>query len=134
VSVGPSPQLFRLGGVDRLRGFSRNDPANSAPRYVMTNLEWRFPIKYMNYYTWFIFPDFYFKAIYGALFTDAGYAWDRSSDLETLKADRVRNSAGLGVRMPVFVLQTFLATVALDVAKRTDTNNWVWYVSLGPEF
>ncbi len=134
VSVGDSPQLLRLGGVDRLRGFSRNDDENHSSRFLLTNLEWRVLLKYLDVRTGFIFPDFYFKAVYGAVFTDNGYAWDRSSDLNSLQAGRIKNSVGAGLRVPMFIMQTYVLNLSLDVAKRTDASSWVWYFSLGPVF
>ncbi len=133
-SAGDSPQLFRLGGVDRIRGYARNADANKAARFAMGNLEWRVPLMYLNARTGFMFPDFALKAVYGTLFTDAGYDWSRSRDLNHLEATRVRHSVGAGLRFPVFIIQTFFVTASVDVAKRTDAGNWVWYVSLGPEF
>jgi Tol biopolymer transport system component len=134
VSAGPSPQLFRLGGVDRVRGYSRNADENKAQKYVLGNLEWRVPLRFTNISTWFLFPDFYLKAVYATLFTDAGYDWSRSSDLNRLRATDVRHSVGAGLRFPVFIIQTYLVTASVDVAKRTDADAWVWYFSLGPEF
>jgi TolB protein len=134
VSTGPSPQLTRLGGIDRIRGYSRRTDANHAARFVFSNLEWRVPVKYLNWRTWFLFPDFSVKAIYGTLFTDAGYDWTSSDGLNDLRADRMRHSVGGGIRLPIFILQTFPITVSMDVAKRTDADTWVWYLSLGPPF
>jgi hypothetical protein len=134
ISNGTNPQSIRLGGVDRLRGYSRNGDGNHSSRFVVGNLEWRVPLKYLNYTTWFIFPDFYFRSLQGVVFTDAGYDWSRSSDLNHLKATRVRHSVGGGLRVPTFILQTFLITLSMDIVKRTDSRHWVWYFSLGPEF
>jgi hypothetical protein len=100
----------------------------------MANLEWRVPLKFMSYTTWSIFPDFAFKAIYGTLFTDAAYDWTARQGLNDLRAERIKNSVGAGIRVPVFILQTFPVTVSFDMAKRTDAGKWAWYVSLGPEF
>lgn len=134
VSTGKSPVIYRLGGDDRLRGYARNEEVNKSSRYVIGNLEWRVPLKYLNYYTWFFFPDFYFRAVYGTLFTDVGYDWDRSSDLRNLQATHIRNSVGGGLRIPTFILQTYLITLSLDVAKRTDLDDWVYYLGIGPAF
>ncbi|MBI4396561.1 MAG: PD40 domain-containing protein [Elusimicrobia bacterium] len=133
VSSGDEPQLFRLGGADRIRGYARRLEANQASRFVMGNLEWRVPLKYTNF-TGFIFPDINIKAVYGVVFMDAGYDWTRSQDLERLSVTNVRHSVGAGVRLPTFILQTFPLTLSVDVAKRTDAHNWTWYFSLGPEF
>jgi len=134
ISVGKSPELFRLGGLDRVRGYSRNDDSRHAPKYVTGNLEWRVPMKYLKSYTWFIFPDFFFKAVYGTVFTDAGYGWTNNSSLRHLRATDALNSVGAGLRVPTFVLQTFPVTFSVDVVKRTDHNTWVWYFGLGPRF
>ncbi|HOW28333.1 MAG TPA: hypothetical protein PK876_07515, partial [Elusimicrobiota bacterium] len=134
VSTGPNPQTYRLGGIDRLRGYSRRSDDNRASRFLMSNVEWRVPLTYLNYDTWFIFPDFFFKALYGTLFVDTGYDWDQSSDLNHLRSGDLMNSVGAGIRLPIFIMQTYPITVSFDVAKRTDAHRWVWYLSLGPEF
>jgi hypothetical protein len=134
VSLGESPQLVRLGGVDRLRGYSRMGGENQAARFVITNVEWRVPLRFTNCSTFLIFPDFSLKALSATLFTDTGYAWERSSDLESVKIGQLRNSVGAGIQLPLFVLQTYAISLSMDVAKRTDARNWVWYFSLGPAF
>ncbi|MBI4396938.1 MAG: PD40 domain-containing protein, partial [Elusimicrobia bacterium] len=78
LSEGRNPQSFRLGGSDRLRGYSRFGAANEASRFTIANLEWRPLLTYINYNGWFLFPDVSLKALYGALFTDIGYGWARS--------------------------------------------------------
>ena len=101
---------------------------------MITNLEWRFPLKYMDRAAVPLLPSFAVKAIYGTLFTDTGYDWTKTGDLSRLNADHVRNSVGAGLRFPCFAFQSYPLTVSLDMAKRTDAGRWVWYLSLGPEF
>ncbi len=133
VSTGASPQSLRLGGIDRLRGYPRNGDEFQSTRYVMGNLEWRVPLRYMDSGVG-LFPSLSLKALYGTLFVDVGYDWERSDDLNHLKATRIRNSVGAGFRIPAFVFQTYMVTLSIDAAKRTDQHNWSFYFSLGPEF
>lgn len=133
-SYGETPELFRVSGMDRVRGYSRNADENKSKGYAVSNLEWRVPLKYMDLYTWFLFPDVYFKAIYGVVFTDAGYDWDHPTYLGPPAQRRFRNSVGGGLRVPTFILQTYSVTLSVDVAKRLDSHNWSWYFALGPSF
>lgn len=132
-SAGVSPELFRIGGPDRLRGYSRNDLGNQASRYAIGNLEWRVPLKYLNDAGVALFPEIAFKALYGVLFVDGGYD-GTPGDRMALGAKRVRSSVGAGFLIPSFILQTYPLTLSADVAKRTDDGHWSWYLSLGPEF
>ncbi len=134
VSYGETPELFRVSGYDRVRGYARNADENKSKGYAVGNLEWRVPLRYMDLYTWFLFPDVYFKAIYGVVFTDAGYDWDHPAYLGPPARRRFRNSVGGGLRIPTFILQTYSVTLSVDVAKRLDSHKWVWYFALGPSF
>jgi Tol biopolymer transport system component len=128
-SGGPTPQLFRIGGGDRVRGYPRNGEANQSSRFGLGNLEWRVPLKFMDEGV-SLLPEVAFKALYGALFVDAGYdgtPGDRG-------ARRARTSVGAGIRVPSFILQTYPVILTVDLARRTDNGTWSWYFSLGPEF
>jgi len=132
-SDGPTPKLFRIGGGDRLRGYSRNGDENYASRYVIGNLEWRMPLKYLGGGGAPLLPEVAFKAIFGALFIDGGYD-GTPIDLMALGARRERASAGAGLRIPTFIFQTYPLTLSVDLAKRLDANRWAWYLYLGPRF
>lgn len=128
-SFGQDRQIFRTGGSDLLRGYGRFDPDSAASRFVISNLEFRFPLFFdVNYHLWFLFPDFLFKNIYAAVFTDNGILWN-NGDYGNLK-----NSMGLGLRFQTFVLQTFPVILQFDWARRTSNGDQIFYLSLGPNF
>ena len=132
---GGDRQLFRTGGVDMLRGFGRYDADGAASRFVISNLEYRFPLLFdVNYHIWFFFPDFLFKNVYGSVFTDNGVIWNQRDDLLGQHLDDVRNSVGLGLRFEAFVLQTFPVSLEVDWAHRTRDGEDVFYFGLGPDF
>jgi hypothetical protein len=133
LSTGPSNKYFRMGGVDRIRGYPRNDASEQATRYVLGNLEWRVPLKYLNGGGVFFLPEIAFKALYGTLFVDGGYD-ATPGDRMVLGGRRPKASVGAGLRIPSFILQTYPVTLSLDVAKRVDTDQWTWYFALGPQF
>ena len=129
-----SPQLI-LGGWGGVRGYGRSTTTDVGDRLAVLNTEFRFPIAPdLNYYMWYFFPDFYFKAIFGDLFTDTGYVWDNSSELDRARWGQLRNSVGLGVRVYSFILQEFPLILAFDYAHRTTSNGGVFYVNLSQLF
>ncbi|MFH1379585.1 MAG: hypothetical protein ABII23_04840 [bacterium] len=134
VSFGANPGDFRLGGVDRVRGFSRGSDEYKAPRAIMGNLEWRIPLANLNYYMWYLFPDFFFKRMTGVLFTDAGFVWDTRDELTSFGHKDMLHSAGIGLRFFTFLLQTFRLDLSFDWAKRTTDGKDIFYFSFGPEF
>ena len=118
-----------------LRGYGRYEANNAASRFVTTNLELRFPILFdINYHIWFLFPDFLFKNIYGAVFTDNGVIWDSREELLGYGFDNVKNSVGAGLRFQAFVLQTFPIILQFDWAFRTTDGENAFYIGLGPTF
>jgi outer membrane protein insertion porin family len=132
---GGNTQFFRAGGEDMLRGFSRYDTGSSASRFVISNLEYRFPIVFdLNYHIWFFFPDFLFKNVYGSVFTDNGILWDRRDELLSQGLGDIKNSVGVGIRFEAFVLQTFPVALRVDWARRTKDGEQVFYFGLGPSF
>ncbi|OGS05438.1 MAG: hypothetical protein A3G41_02735, partial [Elusimicrobia bacterium RIFCSPLOWO2_12_FULL_59_9] len=77
-STGGDPQIFELGGIGGVRGFQRTLAEKAGAGLMMGNFEWRFPlVSDLNYYMWYLFPDFYFKAIFGTIFYDAGFTWNQ---------------------------------------------------------
>jgi outer membrane protein assembly factor BamA len=106
-SFGQDAQLFRLGGETGVRGVQSTDDI-AGSRLFITNLEWRFPVVYnINYHMWYIFPDFFFKTLYGSLFVDGGTAWNEGTDFSSLTIDQWKGSYGLGLRFHTFILQMY---------------------------
>ena len=106
VSEGARPRAIQLAGSWMLRGYPRY--SLSGTHAWLANAEWRFPIA--NFVTvGFPFGAVRFPPVRGALFVDAGQAWNRGEYRE-----RVLGSGGVGFRMslvPGFVLR-------LDVGRR----------------
>lgn len=132
-SVGRQPQVFRLGGVDRLRGVSNTD-ANKKQNAVYGSGELRLRIAYLNARTKFLFPDFFFKAAYLIAFDDVGFGWDTPGERNDFKARDLENSAGAGISWPMFILQTYKLDLTILWAKQTSTGRDTWYITLGPAF
>jgi len=98
-------------------------------------LEFRFPIfADINYHFWYIIPDLFFKYLGGVIFTDFGYAWKNWGEIKNLKLKDLMNSAGIGLRLNLFILQTYPLTLGLDWAKRTDSKDEKWHFYLLPTF
>jgi hypothetical protein len=106
VSEGARPRAIQLAGSWMLRGYPRF--SLSGTHAWLANAEWRFPIA--NFVTvGFPFGAVRFPPVRGALFVDAGQAWNRGE-----YRNRVLGSTGIGFRMslvPGFVLR-------LDVGRR----------------
>ncbi|GEM_PF-473236 len=98
-------------------------------------LEFRFPIfADINYHFWYFIPDLFFKYLGGVIFTDVGYSWDKWEEIKDLKFKDLKNSLGIGLRLNLFILQTYPLTFALDWAKRTDYQGEKWYFYIGSTF
>ena len=106
VSEGSRPRAIQMAGSWMLRGYPRY--SLSGTHAWLANAEWRFPIA--NFVTFgFPFGAVRFPPLRGALFVDAGQAWNRGEYDE-----RVLGAAGVGFRMslvPGFVLR-------VDVGRR----------------
>lgn len=133
-SVGETAQEFRLGGVDRIRGVTKNAAANRKHNVVLSSFETRLRLKYLNARTKFLFPDFFFKAAYLILFDDIGYGWNNKQEREAFDLSTAENSAGVGISWPTFILQSFQLNLTVQWAKRTDTGSDVWFITVGPTF
>ncbi|MBI4396464.1 MAG: hypothetical protein HY548_05170, partial [Elusimicrobia bacterium] len=134
-SFGPDRQSFRLGGPDRVRGVSRRGPGSHVGRFALGRLEWNPLLRYTRARGGGgIFPSVVVKAIYGAVFTDAAYGWERGRDLESFGAGDIRHSVGAGLRLPSFILERFPITFAFDVSKRTDASDWNVFLYIGSFF
>lgn len=134
-SYGFDRQAFEIGGVGWIRGFQRSPTTNIAERFVIGTAELRFPlIQDMNYYVWYFFPDFYFKAIFAKVFTDAGMGWFNDRELRSSKLHDVMNSVGVGIQIHTFILQAFPMVLTFDYVHKTNNGGRVLYFYLGPIF
>lgn len=133
-SYGIDSGDFRLGGLDRVRGLP-NDDRYAGPRLLATSVEWRFPIvNNINYHMWYLFPDFFFKSFYGALFCDAGAVWDADNENGVFEGQRWKESAGLSLRFHTFILQAYPLMLNLQFVRRFDDAENVIYFSAGSGF
>jgi Tol biopolymer transport system component len=105
-SSGKEPQGLYLGGSWSLRGYDRR--AFYGRHLVLFNNELRFPL-IDNLSIGFPIGKLTFQAIRGALFFDAGNAWD--DDFE-----RLFGSFGIGARVSL----GWVIVLRFDVSKRTD--------------
>ena len=134
-STGRDRLAFDFGGLGGVRGFSGSSSMNEREGMFLNNAELRVPlVKEMNYYMWYMFPDFYFKAIYGKLFVDSAYGWNDSGELRSFGVSKVRGAVGAGVNVHTFVLQTFQLVLSFDYAVRTSDGGKIFYFYLGPLF
>lgn len=134
-STGRDKRAFDFGGLGGVRGFSGSSSMNEKPGVFMNNAELRVPlIKDMNYYMWYMFPDFYFKSVYAKLFVDSAYGWDDGGELRHFGISRVRGAVGAGINVHTFILQTFQLVLSFDYAVRTSDGGKIFYFYLGPLF
>ncbi|OGS07763.1 MAG: hypothetical protein A2270_05000 [Elusimicrobia bacterium RIFOXYA12_FULL_51_18] len=134
-SVGRDKRAFDFGGLGGVRGFSSTSPMESASRVLMNNFEFRTPLfKDLNYYMWFMFPDFYFKAVYAKVFFDSAYGWDQGTQFRSFRGADIQSSAGIGVNIHTFILQAFQLVLSFDYAVRTHDGGRIFYFYLGPLF
>ncbi|MDA8130698.1 MAG: hypothetical protein M0011_04240 [Elusimicrobia bacterium] len=134
-STGRDRRVFDFGGLGGVRGFSRSSDLYEKPGVMIDNAEFRFPlVKDMDYYMWYMFPDFYFKGIYGKIFVDSAYGWDEASQLRGLGMKDLRSAVGAGVNVHTFILQAFQMVLSFDYAVRTSDGGRIFYFYLGPLF
>lgn len=134
-SAGRDRKSFNFGGLGGVRGFSSSSDLDSASRVLVNNFEFRTPLlKDLNYYMWFMFPDFYFKAIYAKVFFDSAYGWNTHAQLRNFRASDIKSSAGVGVNIHTFLLQSFQFILSFDYAVRTSDGGRIFYFYLGPLF
>ncbi|MFA6317961.1 MAG: BamA/TamA family outer membrane protein [Elusimicrobiota bacterium] len=134
-SIGPQHPAYNIGGVGGVRGYRRGSDENLGSQMGIANLEWRFPVlKDLNWFMWFFAPDFYFKAIYGRIFTDAGYLWESQHSVEKAQWRDVKHSYGLGLNIYTFVMQEFPFVLSFDYARQTTRDKGIFYVYLGQSF
>jgi Tol biopolymer transport system component len=134
-STGRDRRAFDFGGLGGVRGFSGSSSMNEKPGVFMNNSELRVPlVKDMNYYMWYMFPDFYFKSVYAKLFVDSAYGWDDGGELRDFGLSKVSGAIGAGINVHTFVLQTFQLVLSFDYAVRTSDGGRIFYFYLGPLF
>lgn len=134
-SFGADQEVFELGGIGWTRGFQRSAIDNIGTRFVLGTLEYRFPVwRDLDYYMNFMFPDFYFKSVRGAVFTDASLRWNNENELRGSTAGDVLHSVGVGLRVHTFILQAFPLVLSMDYAWKTNNGGRVMYFYLGPVF
>jgi len=134
-SYGRDKRKFDFGGLGGVRGFSGSSAENEKSGVLINNAELRVPLAgNIDYYMWYMFPDFYFKAIYAKVFIDSAYGWDRASQFRRIDAEEVRNSVGVGVDIHTFILQAFRLVLSFDYARRTSDGGEIFYFYLGPMF
>ncbi len=135
VSGGKNNLTFDFRGIGGVRGFQRGLDKNKTRRIIFGNLELRTPvIKDINYYMWYMFPDFYFKTVYFKFFIDSGYGFDKSDEIRNWKISDLSASIGFGFNIYTFVLQTFKMVLSFDYAFRTSDGGKIFYFYFGPLF
>jgi hypothetical protein len=132
-STGRDKKNFSFGGINGLRGYPRYNDMNENSRVLNYNLEGRILLKDMDYHMWYMFPDFYFKAMYLKIFSDNAYGWE-NNEISNFKMKDIKNSIGLGVNFNTFILQSFQMILSFDYAMRTDDGSKIFYFYLGPLF
>jgi hypothetical protein len=130
LSNGRDKPEYSYGGIKGIRGFmdsGRNENYN----LIMYNFEARFCLTYIDYYMRYIFPDFYFKAIYFKVFGDNAYGWN---DKFKISLDSIKNSVGFGFNLHTFILQTYQIVLSFDWSFNTKNGSRIMYFYLGPLF
>ncbi|MBU2530142.1 MAG: hypothetical protein KKD35_03790, partial [Elusimicrobia bacterium] len=119
ISSGRNKITFDFGGLGGVRGFQRSSDLNEAPNVIMGNFELRTPIvDDLNYYMWYMFPDFYFKSIYLKVFADSAYGFENNSQMKSFGVSSLDTSFGVGLNIHTFILQNFQMVLSFDYAVR----------------
>lgn len=110
-SAGRDKVNFYLGGPERVSGLWYNEVLS--PQVLILSGGLRIPVVYdINYYMWYLFPDFFFKSLFTELFIDTGV--DNTA--------KVYSSLGIKFKLYSFILQTFVVKFELIFAKQFDIN------------
>jgi len=110
VSDGTDPQRYYLGGSWDLRGYDRH--SYYGRNMFLLNNELRFPLV-DRLYVGFPFGALNFQAIRGALFFDAGKAWERPAN------NHLVGSFGFGARVSL----GYITVLRFDFSRKTDFRN-----------
>ena len=105
-SIGKEPQRLYLGGSWSLRGYDRR--AFYGRHLILLNNELRYPL-IDNLSIGFPFGKISFHAIRGALFFDAGNAWED-------EFDQLYGSFGVGARISI----GYVMVLRFDISRTTD--------------
>lgn len=107
ISTGRDKISFDLGGHERISGIWYGE--KKSEELYLSRIGWRFPIIYdINYYMWYLFPDLFFKGLYGEIFIDSG------CDREL----KFYNSFGIKFNLYSFVIQSYLLKFELIFASQ----------------
>lgn len=131
---GGNARITRIGGLGGVRGTHRGDLRLVGLYTSLVNAEYRFPVVRDLDYNLRLVPDLYFKAVYGAVFTDTGFAWDSGAAVRRARLEDAENAVGVGLRVHTFILQAFPLVITLDWAKRTTARENILYLYVGPLF
>ena len=132
-SYGPDPDRWSIGGQHSLRGYDYYTYTGS--RLGFLNLEYRFP--FIDRLSMSFPLPIEFRNIRGVLFADFGgiysdqfevYSTDNGFHLEDLKM-----GFGAGVRI-TFLYMIFKLDVARAYNFQDFTDDWKWYLTIGPEW
>ncbi len=114
-----------------LRGYDEIKEKNLS----LFTLEFRFPLlPGLNYHFWYFMPDLFFKYLGGVVFTDLGYGWTDWGKIKNLEVKDLKNSVGIGLRLNLFIIQTYPLTLGIDWARRTDSKEERWHFYILPTF
>ncbi|MGB3340889.1 MAG: hypothetical protein WBB37_05360 [bacterium] len=132
-SYGPDPDRWSIGGQHSLRGYDYYTYSGSKLGFL--NLEYRFP--FIDRLSMSFPLPIEFRNIRGVLFADFGgiysdpfevYSTDNGFHLEDLKM-----GFGAGVRI-TFLYMIFKLDVARSYNFQDFTDDWKWYLTIGPEW
>ncbi|MCK4532407.1 PD40 domain-containing protein [bacterium] len=130
-SEGKDKSLFSLP----IRGCSSNEYKNS--KVMAFTAEGRVNLfSAINYYMWYMFPDFYFKSLQLILFNDTGINWDEEESFKETEVEDLKNSVGVTLKLNTFIFQTFPLFFELNYTIRTDKEkeSVKFYFTLSPIF
>jgi Tol biopolymer transport system component len=134
--TGRDSSLYTYSLIDyshvKMRPQPGLDTRDFGTNIAYANLEWRVPITPdLNWYWWFMFPDFLFRSVYGIVFADAGVVWDNGVEPDLKNA---LYSYGAGVRFHVFILQTYPFSLNFLWGYSPINKEVEYFFSFGPVF
>jgi outer membrane protein assembly factor BamA len=130
-STGRDRYSFWLYGYERVKTAAKEADyrGNSV---LVNNFEYRFPIvNDINYYMWYLFPDFFFKTFYGIVFADIGKSWNAGSKVTD---DNIESCFGVGFRIYTFILQMYPLSINYYLSYSPVNNQTVYYLTFGQVF
>ncbi|MFN3966191.1 MAG: hypothetical protein ACK4JE_00630, partial [Endomicrobiia bacterium] len=136
-STGPDKYYYSLFRYNRVRTSNRYKNGDYieplyGPNLLVNNLEWRFPIvNDINYYMWYLFPDFFFRSFYGIAFFDIGSVWKENSEPDISK---FRYCYGIGLQFDTFILQMFYLPINFYLSYSPINERYEFFFSFGSVF